>query len=143
VAADYCTGLGGTCVPLKTAGTACTSNDQCGTGFCTDGVCCGVSLCPSCQTCGALGACGFTPPGMQDETGTCKDQGAATCGNDGLCDGVGGCQDYAISTSCGSVCASDNSSLQQSFCDGLGDCSPALAIPCPTDMCDGTLAGCL
>ena len=43
-----------------------------------------------------LAAAGADP----DPRGTCADNGAASCGTDGRCDGVGGCHRYAIGTAC-------------------------------------------
>jgi len=131
-------------VPLQIAGAACTADTQCSSGHCTDGFCCGVSLCPTCQSCGvpgAQGTCTNVAPGAADETGTCKNQGAATCGNDGVCDGNGACQNYGTSTVCASACALDDLTFITSFCDGAGTCVPGQAAIC-LNGCDDTLGGC-
>jgi hypothetical protein len=146
VAGDYCTGLLGSCVPAMTAGIACTANDQCASGHCTDGFCCGSSLCPSCQSCGVSGSegiCANATAGSTDETGTCKDQGAVSCGTDGLCNGAGGCQDYGTSTVCATGCSTVLLSVSEfttSFCDGGGSCVAGLSTLC-LSACDDTL-GC-
>ena len=44
------------CVAQGEPGDACTSGEQCLSGFCVDDVCCASADCPVCQTC-ASGAC--------------------------------------------------------------------------------------
>ena len=70
VAGTYCNG--GSCVaqagPRRDLRGATTSAR---TGHCTDGVCCGVGACPSCQTCAvpaAQGTCHNVLPGGADPT---------------------------------------------------------------------------
>ena len=61
----YCTGTGGTCLPRQGNGVACTVDNQCASNHCTDGFCCGVTACPSCQSCGVpgcQGTCTNVPP---------------------------------------------------------------------------------
>ncbi len=61
-----CSGQG-TC-GLPTA-AACTNNNQCGTGFCVDGVCCNTACdaaCKACDVMGSEGTCSNAAEGMQD-----------------------------------------------------------------------------
>jgi hypothetical protein len=148
VAGDYCSG--GSCLPQQTSG-ACTSNNQCATGFCTNGFCCNVGSCVlSCLSCGvpgAQGTCTAVLPGGADPTGTCtgmKQNDPTTCGFDGLCDGGGGCEHYSTSTMCGSpTCAAGTSEVTALFCDGAGNCNATGNLQnCSPLMCDGT-ASCL
>jgi hypothetical protein len=93
------------------------------------------------------GTCTNVPAGGADPTGTCTAlaQPASSCGNDGLCDGGGGCQNYGPSTVCAAAsCSSDDSTFTPaSLCDGGGNCvPPAATVSCPMLMCDGTMAGC-
>jgi FG-GAP-like repeat/FG-GAP repeat len=66
--ATSCNGLG-TCtntLPLAPLGSACTVDAQCGSGFCTDGVCCNGSCSVSCKACnvaGQIGTCSEIFPG--------------------------------------------------------------------------------
>ena len=144
IAADYCTGPGGSCVARAMAGVACTADDQCASTHCTDGFCCGVASCGSCSSCGvtgAQGACTPIPAGGADPTGTCTlgMQPAATCGADGLCDGAGGCQLWPATTQCNLTCPAGTSDQLATYCDGAGTCS-ATAVPvahCAPLMCDG------
>jgi hypothetical protein len=141
---DYCNG--GSCQPKRLAGQACTADNQCATlpgqttGHCTEGVCCSSGGCPSCQSCavsGLEGACTNVPAGGNDPTGTCVDQGAATCQQNGKCDGAASCQLYDASTICLALCESDGSALTSTFCDGSGTCGPVTSGPisCPSNSC--------
>jgi hypothetical protein len=150
VSSAYCTGLMGTCMPRKATGAGCTSNDQCQPNFfCTDGVCCAASSCPlSCTSCavpGSEGTCTNVLPGGADPTGTCQAvPDPTTCGNDGLCNGTGGCQDYGPATVCASSCSGDGTQVLTSVCDGSGNCgTPTVTTTCPSlTTCDPTLFVC-
>ena len=72
--------------------------------FCAQGVCC-TTACdgqPACRAriVGSLGTCRAIAADGQDPTGKCTDQGAASCGTTGFCDGNGGCQLYAAGVQC-------------------------------------------
>jgi hypothetical protein len=143
ISADYCAS-GGSCQPKKINGQACTGNSQCTSNHCLDGFCCGTASCLACQSCGVPGSegtCTNVPPGGNDPTGSCADQGAASCQQNGKCNGAGGCQLYDATTVCLAVCAVDNSTLTSTFCDGAGTCGPATIGPvsCPTNVCSMAL----
>jgi hypothetical protein len=140
----YCTGPGGTCTPKGTAGAICTAGDQCLTTFCVDGVCCGSKLCGSCQACdvaGNAGTCAPVAPSTVDPKGACVDNLAASCGTNGKCDGVGGCQKYANGTFCSAAsCPSGATSLTKAgACNGAGSCV-AGSQSCNGFKCDGAAA---
>jgi|GEM_PF-4619577 len=93
----YCEG---TACKLKVAnGVACGpgKGNTCTSGNCVDGVCCGSSSCGSCQRCDLNGAgtCSAVALGQPDPIDMCVDQGAASCGNNGVCGAGGSCQKYA------------------------------------------------
>jgi hypothetical protein len=132
-------------------GQACTANDQCLSGFCVDGVCCENACTGRCQFCGspaARGKCtsvraGAPDPrasaGVTDPARVCLDQGAASCGTNGRCDGKNGCQRYPDGTSCRAPRCEEraNSEFGESFCMG-GSCrSPAGTSCAPFNGCDG------
>jgi hypothetical protein len=125
-------------------GTACTAGSQCASGNCVDGVCCNVSRCGSCQACnvpGAVGVCRNVPVGTPDPSGVCVDQGAASCGTTGRCDGMGGCQLYAAGTVCSAPsCPPGSSSLTtQGTCTGVGACQ-TFSTTCFPYVCGATNA---
>jgi hypothetical protein len=77
------------CQRMKANGTACAANNECTSGFCTDGVCCGeacTETCKSCNLTGTLGECTFVPNGNRDTSGT------NPCNPPKRCDGAGLCQ---------------------------------------------------
>ena len=54
----------------KANGLACVTDDECGTAFCTDGVCCNErckDVCASCNLTGTKGICTAYPMGMDPE----------------------------------------------------------------------------
>jgi len=90
-------------VPL---GKPCVANDECGSGFCVDSVCCDKACSGKCEACtaagkgsGADGACGLVKAGL-DPRSDCTDEGSPKCGFDGACDGAGACRKYSVSSGC-------------------------------------------
>ena len=102
-----------------TIGKPCTADNQCGSGFCTDGVCCETACHETCWTCSAQGTVGSCVPADvgTDPRDDCQDEGLASCGNDGTCDGSGACRRYATGTIC-----------RQPTCSGL-DADAGVALP--------------
>jgi hypothetical protein len=142
--------LAGRC-GLRGDGQTCTEGIQCVTGFCIDGVCCENACAGRCQFCASpatRGKCtsvraGAPDPrasaGITDAARVCLDQGVASCGTNGRCDGKNGCQRYADGTSCRAPRCEDraNSEFGESFCMG-GSCrSPAGTSCAPFNGCSG------
>ena len=133
---------------LLSIGATCTTNASCNSGFCAQGVCCNTActaLCNSCSVAGHVGTCVDVTAGVADPTARCTNGGAATCGNNGFCDGNGACQKYASGTQCiAQTCAT--STLQPaSTCNGTGTCvTPATnsctPFICGTNACKTTCA---
>ena len=76
-----------------------------------------------------------------DPRSDCSDAGRETCGNDGTCDGAGGCRKYATNTTCGAAtCSSDlKSEISERKCDGSGNCFPPSSTACGAgEACEGT-----
>jgi len=128
----YCQYSTNQCLPRKAAGKACTNNSstECASGYCVDGYCCNTACNGICEACSnaltgqANGACKPIPNGTASGK-DCIDQGAATCGQTGLCNGASGCQKYAATTLCADigVCASETSRFVPDQCDGNGSCT--------------------
>ncbi|HEU5073067.1 MAG TPA: hypothetical protein VFU02_02825 [Polyangiaceae bacterium] len=81
-----CTGAtscdsGGAC--KRVLGEACYIDDDCVSGHCLDGVCCGDSSCPECYDCGSDGSCSVAVLGTDDVTSECN--GISTCDSRGEC----------------------------------------------------------
>jgi hypothetical protein len=65
------------------------------------------------------------------------------CGNDGNCDGMGGCELSPAGTICsGPTCAAGTHQILEKQCDGMGGCTLNNNSDCMPLMCDGA-AGCL
>ena len=106
-------------------GRVCTTNDDCNSGICQQGVCCSTTCTGTCRSCalpGSEGACTNVPE-RQDPLDQCPDTGAASCGTDGTCDGAGACRFYAKGTTCRAIAGA---------CDVAETCAGGGA-PCPTD----------
>lgn len=119
----YCA-ANGRCENQKAQGDACDLSvgadcvqadcRACSTGFCVDGVCCDSACNGACEACSATltggdaGSCEPIPGGL-DPQAECSDDGAASCEQNGACDGKGACQRYAERDGCTPErCASDD-----------------------------------
>ena len=131
-------------------GSSCSIAAQCLSSFCVDGVCCDASCGSTCQACSAVkkgagvdGVCGAIKVDT-DPDNECTDQGASSCGTNGVCNGAAACKVYASGTSCGGAC--NGSDLQPQVCDGAGTCAasgmPTSCAPynCAGGMCKSTCA---
>lgn len=142
VANGFCRLSDHTCQPDQDKGAACTGNQQCVSGNCVDGVCCDSPCAGTCQACSAAkkgagtnGACGNVAA-ASDPDGECADDGAASCGRNGSCDGSGACAKYAPGTSCGSTTCAAGEQKGHS-CDGFGVCKDSNVTQCAPYTCSG------
>jgi hypothetical protein len=133
-------------------GVPCTADNQCESGFCTDGVCCNARCHEDCKSCneagGTAGACENRGAGLMPQSGhdgTCAMQPASTCGKSGKCDGAGGCQLYDNTTQCkaGTCDPTPLMGRAPSKCDGLGACIDSPLISCGPFKCNSTNTGCI
>jgi hypothetical protein len=120
-------------------GRACTMNADCASGHCADSVCCKTECSDTCFTCalvGNEGVCMPAPVGM-DPRGSCVDEGVATCGHNGVCDGAGACQKYAVGTICkDAMCLSPHEDMLASRCSADGVCVAGQPQKCAPYLCD-------
>jgi hypothetical protein len=136
---------------LRGKGQACTAGEQCQSGFCVDGVCCENACTGRCQYCASPSSRGTCAPvragapdpraaaGLTDPALVCQDQGVGTCGNNGRCDGRGGCQRYENGATCRAArCETGpNAETGASICMN-GSCRAPAAIGCaPFRGCTG------
>jgi hypothetical protein len=146
IAPNVCTG--GSC-GKRGRGQLCTSADQCDSGSCADGVCCDNACAGRCRSCAlpsARGTCTPVPANALDPRAAggqggdaCVDQGPASCGTDGRCDGNGGCQRYRNGTVCraGRCDSASNAETPAGVCAG-GQCDVPAARGCaPYRGCSG------
>jgi hypothetical protein len=141
VASAFCNA--GMCAPKKPTGQPATGSNQCLSGSAADGVCCDVACVGTCVACsaakkgsGADGTCGPVQAGA-DPDHECTDQGAASCGALGTCDGASGCTQYPAGTVCAPAACQGVTLLQASLCDGSGTCVPGAPISCAPAACVG------
>jgi hypothetical protein len=128
-------------VDLAPGGTACTGGDQCGSGFCTEGVCCEAAdcggPCRSCHLPGSGGLCRDIPADGDPGPGGCAPEPVGTCGRTGKCDGMGQCQRQPNGLMCGPARCSDAREVPPSTCQG-GRCVAGRGRDCPNGFgCDG------
>src|SRR4051812_5889096 len=85
-------------------GATCAGDTDCSSGACSwDKVCCDKACEGACVTCKAtLGTCTPATAGTNPRA-MCDDQGKASCGTTGVCDGEGACQKYPANTVCSST----------------------------------------
>ncbi|HVT08857.1 MAG TPA: hypothetical protein VHO67_15470, partial [Polyangia bacterium] len=129
-----------TCGP-KPPGFPCGGASECASGFCVDGVCCETACTGTCHSCalpGSPGRCQTVAADNVDPRGQCKDQGAATCGTNGKCDGTGSCERYAVGTTCDSEKCSAGVYTPPSTCNATGQCVAGDAHPCAPYVCNGS-----
>jgi len=121
-------------------GQACRTGADCASTFCADGVCCKSACTGTCQTCAAAGNVGTCIPAdvATDPRSDCADQGAATCGTDGFCDGTGACEKYVAGVACQSAGCSGSMLTFAGRCDGLGACTVKPSQSCAPYVCNTT-----
>ncbi|WP_437288108.1 Kelch repeat-containing protein [Sorangium sp. So ce406] len=133
-------------------GSACTSDDDCGSRVCVEGVCCESRCTEPCHTCAlssSLGECVPQPKGWDLRMDCAHD------GCDGACDGFGACSTVPLDGVCfPAVCIDETHSLAAVRCRAHGatcpdpaaeardvlSCAPYHCDPasgtCKTDGCD-------
>jgi hypothetical protein len=121
-------------------GQACHTGADCASTFCADGVCCTSACTGTCQTCAAAGNVGTCIPAdvATDPRNDCADQGAATCGTDGFCDGTGACEKYVAGVACQSAGCTGSMLTFAGRCDGLGTCNVKPSQSCAPYVCNTT-----
>jgi len=136
-------------------GVACTSNSQCGTGFCVSGVCCNTACTGACSACNLAGLVGTCSPkangatctdgnactiGETCQAGSCAGGTAVTCTAADSCHTVGAC---VSATGCptpmakanGTTCNDSNACTSGETCQA-GACTGGMAVTCPGgDQC--------
>ncbi|MCY1082821.1 OmpA family protein [Archangium lansingense] len=106
-------------------GGECTTDSDCSTGFCTDGVCCDTSCdgqCEACNTTGSVGTCGAVTGAPRGDRPACGSDGSE-CG--GVCDGTtrDTCSFPEASVQCGSASCSEGVAVTGGACNGAGACT--------------------
>ncbi|MET0794444.1 MAG: MYXO-CTERM sorting domain-containing protein, partial [Polyangiaceae bacterium] len=140
-AADaYC--QAGKCTPKGKPANKCTTDKQCGSGHCADGVCCDTACTGQCEACSGVpdakaGTCSPVTGAPLGEKPACA-AADAVCG--GSCDGKNrlSCIYPAQGKVCRPGACVDGQATVNASCDGHGACPAALTIPC-TQGCEGSV----
>lgn len=125
-------------------GQPCQSGDDCLTGHCAQGVCCGTPCSVTCYACnipGWVGQCTPVPAGA-DPLDQCAAEPPSSCGRDGTCDGKGGCRLWSAGTPCAGPSCMGDSVIPVRTCSGLGICLLGGAKSCGPYGCDPASATC-
>lgn len=124
-------------------GTRCQKGSECKSGDCVDGFCCESACtgpCLACDNPGTEGQCRPVADG-QDPDNECDEEPAASCGRDGVCDGMGACRRYKMGTVCGPGSCTGSNETAASTCDGNGKCLPGTVMSCLPAVCIDTSCG--
>jgi hypothetical protein len=136
-AGSYC--RGGICTTFAENGAACSRDDECESGSCTDGVCCNGTCDGQCEACNVPGKVGTCAPSTGKPVGTrakCTGDGT-TCG--GECDGThrDTCSYAGFGVTCVEPTCTKGRATIAAFCNGAGQCPQAEVQQCP-GQCDGS-----
>ena len=120
----------------------CSADNECQSGHCADGVCCDVDCyageCTACTAAlkggGNDGVCGPALAGSNPHF-DCFDDGVDTCGQTGICDGVGACELYPAGSTCDPAYCQGNFANHADLCDGMGTCVPQGSTLCDPGLC--------
>jgi hypothetical protein len=126
-----------------TTGTACTAAADCASNFCVDGVCCdtacttGCSACVNTKTGQADGVCKPITANT-DPDNECPQEAASTCGNDGMCDGLGACRKWGTGITCAIEACTGSTYTPTRVCNGTGACQTVTSVSCGAYLCGAT-----
>jgi len=112
-----------------TAGSSCSKNSECASGYCMDGICCNTACQGTCRKCvlsGGVGKCVLVPKGSTDAAAK------VPCTGTGVCDGKGNCllnngQSCAKPAQCASGHCADGHCCDKACTDTCVTCSLSTA----------------
>ena len=123
-------------------GLACSCSAQCKSKFCVEGYCCNSACQGTCQTCSqamSLGTCTMVAAGVKpSDPSDCHVEANTTCGQDGTCDGKGGCRLYPVGTVCIAGTCQGAEIAGTRVCDGAGACRAGAINVCAPFLCSTT-----
>ncbi|HEY0706438.1 MAG TPA: tectonin domain-containing protein [Polyangia bacterium] len=122
------------------AGEACTNADQCGSGFCVDGVCCAGACTGSCEACNLPdreGECAPVTGNPRGNRPACTGNGTACAGS---CDGERtSCSYPGGDRECAAGRCVNGVATTRGVCNGNGACTPGYDVSCAPFSCSGTI----
>ncbi|MBI3074419.1 MAG: hypothetical protein HYY84_20090, partial [Deltaproteobacteria bacterium] len=124
-------------------GFTCSTDEQCKSGFCVDGVCCASACtgkCVSCKVTGKLGECAPVPRG---ETRGADCVGGNLACLTGACDGAGACARLLSGSECAaSTCGGTNLYRPAATCGDIGGCPTLGQQACANSLICADTANC-
>jgi PA14 domain len=126
-------------------GLPCRSGSECQSGSCADGLCCNeacVGICLTCKRPGSVGRCTIAEEGT-DVRDQCTDEGAASCHQNGVCDGAGACENYTLGTTCKPGLCNLGQLTPVGRCDETHTCVQPAAHTCRPFQCSAVDFVCL
>ena len=84
---------------------------------------------------GSNGTCGAIAEGA-DPDNECPNQGDASCGTTGTCNGARACALYPDGTTCAPLTCNGSIITTARYCDGNGTCKQAQTVDCSPSLCD-------
>jgi hypothetical protein len=113
---------------LLAVSLSCTTNAQCGSGFCVDGVCCDTACDGTCLSCAMTGKVGTCSPVLdaQDDT----------CGGESTCDARGQCH-----SELGKACSAAGDCASGNCVDGVC-CASSACGTCQSCAVPGSVGAC-
>lgn len=127
------------CGGKRALGDTCADGSECGSGSCVQNICCDSACTDNCKSCKMAltgqpnGKCSFVKAG--EAWTACPAESAASCGNDGTCDGQGGCRKRNVSTVCAGASCDSNAYRGPWMCDGAGACKAPAQTACGLYSC--------
>ena len=136
----FCNGV--LCEKKHADGDPCSRAVECVSAYCIDNVCCNepcTELCRACNLPTRRGLCSFHNQG-EDPENDCEDQGNATCGQNGKCDGAGACAYYAVDSICENPSCDPirNEQTAERLCTARMQCADKVITPCSPYRCGTT-----
>lgn len=142
-----CIPMGGCCTDTECSGNFSCQNNSCSTTVCRGGftLCAGQCIAPGacCQNsdCGLCKKCVSNACQNQigeDVKNECTQSPASSCGDEGTCDGNGGCKKWSAGTTCQTQTCSGGRFTPVRQCNGSGTCTAATAQSCSGNLgCNG------
>jgi hypothetical protein len=118
-------------------GDSCITGADCLSGECADDVCCDTPCAGACEACRGQGNDGVCEPiaAGTDPDAECANDGQASCGQNGSCDGNGACGLWTSGTICDPIGCQGADVLNADTCNGGGTCVDNGTTDCALYSC--------
>jgi hypothetical protein len=127
---------------LKSNGATCSTNAECSSTFCADGVCCNsacTQACYSCNQSATLGQCKVAPANTDPHNNCPAGTGTNSVCAPGQCNGAGACNQASAGTVCSNPSCANGTLTAQGTCSGAV-CNPGATSSCGQYVCASSIA---